>query len=100
VCEADQRCCSDQVVGDLVEMKLGDNPADAKMFGLAHAAVPLALSEDALDHRAARLRTTVTLMSSGTGVHGAASGLADFGHGIVSGHMWGDVEGARIGDDD
>src|SRR5687768_2417833 len=66
------------------------------MLGLAHGAVLLAPTEDAFDHRAARLRHAVALMPRGAGVDGA---LATSGAGIVVlRHMWCDVDGAKIGD--
>ena len=44
---------ADQVVGDQIEQEVGGNASDATMFGLAHGAMLLAPSEDALDHRPA-----------------------------------------------
>ena len=47
---------ADQVVGDQIDQEVGCDAADAAMFGLAHRAVLLASTEDAFDHRPARLR--------------------------------------------
>jgi hypothetical protein len=44
---------ADQVIGDEIEQEVGGDASDATMFGLAHGAVLLAPSEDALDHRPA-----------------------------------------------
>ena len=44
---------ADQIVGDQIEQEVGGDAADATMFGLAHGAMLLAPSEDALDHRPA-----------------------------------------------
>jgi hypothetical protein len=44
---------ADQVIGDQIEQEVGGDAADATMFGLAHGAMLLAPSEDALDHRPA-----------------------------------------------
>lgn len=44
---------ADQVVGDQIEQEVGGDPSNATMFGLAHGAMLLAPSEDALDHRPA-----------------------------------------------
>lgn len=46
----------DQVVGDQVEHEIGCNAADDAMFCFAHCAMLLAPTEDAFDHRPARLR--------------------------------------------
>ena len=43
----------DEVVGDQIEQEVGGDASDAPMFGLAHGAMLLAPSEDALDHRPA-----------------------------------------------
>ena len=44
---------ADQVIGDQIEQEVGGDASDATMFGLAHGAMLLARSEDALDHRPA-----------------------------------------------
>ena len=46
---------ADQVIGDQIEQEVGGDASDATMFGLAHGAMLLAPSENALDHRPARL---------------------------------------------
>src|SRR6267142_2324314 len=53
---------ADQVIGDQIEQEVGGDASDAAMFGLAHGAVLLAPTEDALDHRPARLRHAITRM--------------------------------------
>src|SRR4030081_670882 len=68
------------------------------MFGLAHGTVLLAPAEDALDHRPARLRHTVSRMPRGSFVDGAVAGLAGFGDGLVLRHMRRHADGAKIGD--
>src|SRR6267154_2202559 len=68
------------------------------MFGLAHGTVLLAPTEDAFDHRPARLRHAVPRMPRGSFVDGAVAGLAGFGDGLVLRHMRCDVDGAKIGD--
>ena len=40
---------ADQVIGDQIEQEVGGDASDATMFGLAHGAMLLAPSEDALD---------------------------------------------------
>ena len=47
---------ADQVIGDQIKQEVGGDASDATMFGLAHGAMLLAPSENALDHRPARLR--------------------------------------------
>jgi len=44
-----------------VEQEVGGDASDAAMFGLAHGAMLLAASENALDHRPARLRHAIAL---------------------------------------
>lgn len=44
---------ADQVVGDQVEQEVGGDAGKTAMLSLAHGAVLLAPSEDALDHRPA-----------------------------------------------
>jgi hypothetical protein len=44
---------ADQVIGDQIEQEVGGDASNAAMFGLAHGAMLLAPSEDALDHRPA-----------------------------------------------
>ena len=44
---------ADQVIGDQVEQEVGGDTTYATVFGLAHGAMLLAPSEDALDHRPA-----------------------------------------------
>ena len=56
-------------------MKSAATPADAAMFGLAHRAVLLAPTEDAFDHRAARLRHAVAFVPRGASVDGALRGF-------------------------
>src|SRR5712671_3210753 len=57
------------------------------MFGFAHGAMLLAPSEDALDHRPARLRHAVPRMPRGSFVDRAVAGLAGFGDGLILRHM-------------
>ena len=45
---------ANEIVGDQVEEKVGSDAGDAAMLGLAHGAVLLAPTEDALDHRVSR----------------------------------------------
>src|SRR3981189_936594 len=68
------------------------------MFGLAHGAVLLAPTEDAFDHRPARLRHAISRMPRGSFVDGAVAGLAGFGDGLVLCHMRRHADGAKIGD--
>src|SRR5882672_2215353 len=68
------------------------------MFGLAHRAMLLAPSENALDHRPARLRHAVPLMPRGSFVDGAVAVLAGFGDSLVLCHMRRHADGAKIGD--
>src|ERR1700738_543074 len=70
---------ADQVVGDQIEQEVGGDATDAAMLGFAHGAVLLAPTEDAFDHRPARLRHTVSRMPRGSFVDGAVAGLAGFG---------------------
>ena len=44
---------ADQVIGDQIEQEVGGDASYAAMFGLAHGAVLLAPTEDALGHRPA-----------------------------------------------
>src|SRR5450756_2726618 len=67
------------------------------MFGLAHRTVLLAPTEDAFDHRAARLRHTIALVPRGASVDGALAAFAGLGEAIVLRHMRCDVPGAKIG---
>src|SRR6201990_882997 len=78
---------ADQVIGDQIEQEVGGDATDAAMFGLAHGTVLLAPTEDALDHRPARLRHAVPRMPRGSFVDGAVAGLAGFGDGLVLRHM-------------
>lgn len=89
---------ADQVIGDQIEQEVGSNASDATMFGLAHGAVLLAPSEDALDHRPARLRHTISGMPRGSFVDGTVAGLAGFGDGLVLCHMRRHADGAKVGD--
>ena len=84
---------SDQVIGDQIEQEVGGDASDATMFGFAHSAMLLAPSENALDHRPARLRHAVLRMPRGSFVDGAVAGLAGFG----DGHADGATIGAMIG---
>src|SRR5437660_5883309 len=68
------------------------------MFGLTHGAMLLATSENALDHRPARLRHAIARMPRGSFVDGAVAGLAGFGDGLVLRHMRRHTDGAKIGD--
>src|SRR5215510_9263495 len=68
------------------------------MFGLAHGAVLLAPSENALDHRPSRLRYAVPRMPRGSFVDGAAAVLAGFSDGLILRHMRRHAHGAKIGD--
>jgi len=47
---------ADQVVGDQIEHEIGSDLGYAAMFCFAHRAVLFAPTEDAFDHRPARLR--------------------------------------------
>jgi hypothetical protein len=58
--------------------------------------VPCCPTEDAFDHRPARLRHTVSRMPRGSFVYGAVAGLASFGDGLVLRHMRCHVDGAKI----
>ena len=49
----DQFGNADQIVGDQIEQEIGGDASYAAMFGLAHGAVLLAPTEDALGHRPA-----------------------------------------------
>src|ERR1700681_3502833 len=89
---------ADQVIGDQIEQEVGGDASDATMFGLAHGAMLLAPSEDALDHRPARLRDAIAWMPGGSFVDGAVAGLAGFGDGLVLCHMRRHADGAKIGD--
>ena len=68
------------------------------MFGLAHGAMLLAPSENALDHGPARLRHAVPRMPRGPFVDGAAAVLAGFGDGLILCHMRRHADGTKIGD--
>src|ERR687897_2001695 len=89
---------ADQVIGDQIEQEVGGDASDAAMFGLAHGAVLLAPSEDALDHRPTRLRHAVPRMPRGSFVDSAVAGLAGFGDGLVLPHMRRHADGTKIGD--
>src|ERR1700693_3738228 len=89
---------ADQIIGDQIEHEVGSDPSDAAMFGLAHGAVLLAPTEDALSHRPARLRHAIPRMPRGSFIDGAVAGLAGFGDGLVLRHMRCHVDGAKIGD--
>src|SRR4030095_13900699 len=78
---------ADQVIGDQIEQEVGGDASDATMFGLAHGAMLLAPSEDALDHRPARLRHAIALMPGRSFIDGTGAGLAGFGDGLVLCHM-------------
>src|SRR5690349_24281315 len=67
------------------------------MLGLAHSAVLLAPTENALDHRPARLRHAITLMTGRSFIDGTGAGLAGFGYRLVLRHMRRHVDGAKIG---
>jgi hypothetical protein len=89
---------ADQVVGDQVEHEVGRDARDAAVFGLVHRAVLFAPSEQALDHRPARLRHSVALMAGGASVDGALAtpGTAT----VVLRDMRRDVHGAQRVDQD
>ena len=89
---------ADQVIGDQIEQEVGGDASDATMFGLAHGAMLLAPSENALDHRPSRLRHAIALMPGGSFIDGTGAGLAGFGDGLVLRHMRCHVDGAKIGD--
>jgi hypothetical protein len=63
----------------------------------AHCAMLLAPTEDAFDHRPARLRHAIALGARGPFVDGAPAALASFGDAVVLRHVRRDVEGAKIG---
>jgi len=69
-----------QVVGDQIEQEVGGDVSDAAMFGLSHGAVLLAPSENALDHRPARLQHAVPWMPRGSFVDGAGASLSAVHH--------------------
>src|ERR1017187_4380444 len=58
----DQFGNADQIVGDQIENEVGGDAAYAPMFCLAHRTVLLAPTEDAFDHRAARLRHAIAFV--------------------------------------
>ena len=89
---------ADQVIGDQIEQEVGGDASDATMFGLAHGAMLLAPSENALDHRPSRLRHAIALMPGGSFIDGTGAGLARFGDGLVLCHMRRHADGAKIGD--
>jgi hypothetical protein len=89
---------ADQVIGDQIEQEVGGDASDAAMFGLAHGAMLLAPSENALDHRPSRLRHAIALMPGGSFIDGTGAGLAGFGDGLVLCHMRRHTDGAKIGD--
>lgn len=86
---------ADQVIGNQIELEVGGDPSDATMFG-PHGAMLLAPSENALDHRPARLRHAISPMPRGAFVDGAAAVLAGFGDGLVLCHMRRHADGARL----
>jgi hypothetical protein len=86
----------DQVVGDQVEHEIGCNATDDAMFCFAHCAILLAPTEDAFDHRPARLRHAIALAARGPFVDGAPAALASFGDAVVLRHMRRDDEGTKI----
>src|SRR5258708_20450926 len=88
---------ADQVIGDQIEQEVGGDASDAAMFSLAHGAVLLAPSEDALDHRSARLRHAITLMPGGSFIDGTGALLAGFGDGLVLCHMLRHAVGEQLG---
>jgi hypothetical protein len=71
--------------------------ARAESLVLRICAVLLAPTEDAFDHRPARLRHAVTLVPRGASVDGAAAALAGRGDAVVLRHMRRDVGGAQVG---
>jgi hypothetical protein len=95
---SDERWDSHQIVGDEVEHEVGADSGDAAMPGLAHGAVLLAPSEDALDHCPARLGDAVADVAGGALVDGAGAPLAGLGQGVVLGDVRRDIE-ATQGDD-
>src|SRR5580704_3861995 len=68
---SDELWDSHQIVGDEVEHEVGADSGDAAMPGLAHGAVLLAPSEDALDHCPAR--DAVADVAGGALVDGAGA---------------------------
>src|SRR5258708_22816574 len=88
---------ADQVIGDQIEQEVGGDASDAAMFSLAHGAVLLAPSEDALDHRSARLRHAITLMPGGSFIDGTGARLAGFGDGLCLSHMRRHAPGPKVG---
>ena len=67
------------------------------MFCLAHRTVLLAPTEDAFDHRTARLRHSIAFVSRGAFVDSALATFAGLGGAIVLRYMRCDVAGAKIG---
>jgi len=61
----DQFGNADQVIGNQIEQEVGGDASDGAMFGLAHGAMLLAPTEDAFDHRPARLRHAMALGARG-----------------------------------
>src|SRR3974377_1582838 len=74
---------TDQIVGDQIEHEVGGDATDAAMFCLALPTVLFAPAEDAFDHRAARLRLTITFVSRGACVDGALATFAGLGEAII-----------------
>ena len=88
---------ADQVIGDQIEQEVGGDARDATMFGLAHSAMLLAPSENALDHRPARLRHAIPRCR----VVRSSMALLRFLPVLVTAwlcHMRRHADGAKIGD--
>ena len=92
----DQFWDTDQIVGDEAEQEVGGDTTDAAMLGLSHGAVLLAPAEDALDHRAARLRHCIAHVADRSSVDGASAFLADLGERLVLRDMRRDVDLAQL----
>ena len=67
------------------------------MFGFAHRAVLLAPTEDAFDHRAARLRHAIAFVPRDAFVDSALAIFAGLGDTVVLRHVRCDVAGTKIG---
>ena len=87
---------ADQVIGDQIEQEVGGERC-RDVWSCAWSML-LAPSENALDHRPARLRHAIPRMPRGSFVDGAVAGLAGFGDGLVLRHMRRHADGAKIGD--
>lgn len=86
---------ANKVVGDQVEHEVGAHGRDAPMLGLAHRAVLLTPTEDALDHRPASLGDAIADVTSGALVDGAGPAPAGLVRSIVLRDVRGDIDAAQ-----